>query len=108
MGMAKISTLLLFDRIFPFQKFHRILQVVDLFILVYSTISAIMIIFHCGPLRGAWDPTIKPDCVDLSKFTVFMGSMNVFTDFPPVVASAAATVETSDAPRDQDTNDWSL
>ena len=81
MGLVKISTLLLFGRIFPVQKFHLILRAVGLFISVYSTISVIIMIFQCRPLKGAWDPTIKPDCVPLSNFLIFMGSMNVLTDF---------------------------
>ena len=81
MGMVKISTLLLFDRIFPVQKFHRILQAVGLFISIYSSISVIVMIFQCRPVRGAWDPTVKADRIDLSNFWIFMSSMNVFTDF---------------------------
>lgn len=80
-GMVKISTLLLFGRIFPLQKFHRILRAVGLFISIYSVISTTIMIFHCRPLRGAWDPTVEPDCMDLSKLLIFMGSMNVLTDF---------------------------
>ena len=81
MGLVKISTLLLFGRIFPVQKFHLILRAVGLFISVYSLISVIIMIFQCRPLKGAWDPTIKPDCIPLSNFLIFMGSMNVLTDF---------------------------
>ena len=81
MGMVKISTLLLFGRIFPIQKFHRILHAVGLFISVYSIISVIIMISQCRPLKGAWDPTFKLDCMPLSNFLIFMGSMNVLTDF---------------------------
>ena len=81
LGMVKISTLLLFGRIFPIQKFHHILRAVGLFISVYSIISVIVMIFQCRPLKGAWDPNIKPDCIDIGKLVVFMGSMNVLTDF---------------------------
>ena len=81
LGLIKISTLLLFDRIFPIQKFHRILQAVGLLILVYSTISMIVMIFQCRPLQGAWDPAVESVCIDLSKLVIFMGCMNVLTDF---------------------------
>ena len=80
MGMVKTSTLLLFGRIFQVAKFHRILWAVGLFISVYSIISVIVMIFACRPLKEAWDPTIKPDCIDLSKLVIVMGSMNVLTD----------------------------
>ena len=81
MGLVKISTLLLFGRIFPLQSFHRILQAVGLFISTYSIISVIVMIFQCRPVNGAWDPTTEPDCIDLSKLVIFMGTMNVLTDF---------------------------
>lgn len=81
MALVKISTLVLFGRIFPVQKFHLILRAVGLFISVYSTISVIIMVFQCRPLKGAWDPTIKADCIPLSDFLIFMGSMNVLTDF---------------------------
>lgn len=80
MGMVKTSTLLLFGCIFPIQKFHHILRAVGLFISVYSIISVIVMICKCRPLKGAWDSTIKPDCIDLGKLVIFMGSMNVLTD----------------------------
>ena len=80
MAMVKTSTLLLFGRIFQAQKFHRILWAVGLFISVYSIISVIIMIFPCRPLKGAWDPTIKSECIDLSTPVIFMGSMNVLTD----------------------------
>ena len=78
--MIKISTLLLFDRVFPVQKFHRILWVVGLLVSAYTLIAMIIMIFQCKPLSGAWDPTIKSDCIDLSLVIIFMGCMNVLTD----------------------------
>ena len=80
MGLVKISTLLLFGRIFTIQKFHLILRAVGLFISVYSTISVFMMIFQCRPLNGAWDSTVNPNCINLTNFLIFMGSMNVLTD----------------------------
>lgn len=81
MGIVKISTLLLFARIFLGQKFKCILGAVGLFISAYSIISIIAMIFQCRPLNGAWDKTIKAECIDDSKVMIFMGSMNVLTDF---------------------------
>ena len=79
--MVKISTLLLFGRIFPVQKFHLILRAVGLFISLYCIISVVIMVFQCRPSKGAWNPTIKSDCIDINKFLIFMGSMNVLTDF---------------------------
>ena len=80
MGLVKISTLLLYGRIFPGPKFHHILRAVGLFISVYSIISVITMIFQCRPLKGAWNPNFEADCINLEKFYISMGSMNVLTD----------------------------
>ena len=81
LGMVKISTLLLFARIFPSHYFHRILWAVGLFISIYTMIAMIVMIFQCRPLNAAWDLSINSDCIDLSKLFIVMGSMNVLTDF---------------------------
>ena len=80
-GVIKISTLLLFARIFPCQKFKRILWAVGLFISTYITISVITTVFQCRPVNGLWDLTVKSECVDISKLGIVVGSMNVLTDF---------------------------
>ena len=77
----KISTLLLFARIFPGQKFKRMLWAVGIFISTYSAIMILAMIFQCRPINRVWDPTIKADCIDISKVWTVMASMNVLTDF---------------------------
>lgn len=80
-GVVKISTLLLFARIFPSQKFRRMLLAVGVFISTYSAVMVIMLIFQCRPVNRAWDPTVKADCIDVSKVLTVIASMNVLTDF---------------------------
>lgn len=79
-GAVKIGTLLLFARIFPGQKFRRMLWAVGLFILTYSTIMVITITFQCRPINRAWDPTVKAECIEINKVFIVMGSVNVLTD----------------------------
>ena len=81
MGAIKISTLLLFARIFPGQKFQRMLWAVGLFISTYSSIMVIAMIFQCRPLNRVWDPTVKAECIEINKVWIVMGSLNVVTDF---------------------------
>ncbi|KAM0799823.1 hypothetical protein BDR22DRAFT_890101 [Usnea florida] len=80
-GIVKISTLLLFARIFPGQKFKRMLWAVGIFISTYSAIMVLAMIFQCRPINRVWDSTIKADCIDTSKVWIVMASMNVLTDF---------------------------
>lgn len=80
-GVVKISTLLMFARIFPTQKFKRILWIVGLFISTYSTIMVITTIFQCRPVKKVWDQTTQGDCIDIRKVWIVMASMNVLTDF---------------------------
>lgn len=80
-GVVKISTLLLFARIFPGPKFKRMLWAVGLFISTYSAVMVITMIFQCKPVNRVWDPTVQADCIDISKVWIVMASMNVLTDF---------------------------
>ena len=80
-GVVKISTLFLFARIFPGQKFKRMLWAVGIFVSIYSTIMVVTMIFQCRPLNRVWDPTVKAKCIDTSKVWIVMASMNVLTDF---------------------------
>lgn len=79
--MIKISTLVLFSRIFPGRKFNRMLWAVGLFVSIYSTVMVTTMIFQCRPIKRVWDPTVKAKCIDISKIFIVMGSMNVLTDF---------------------------
>ncbi len=80
-GVVKISTLLLFARIFPSRKFKRMLWAVGLFISTYSAIMVITMIFQCRPIERVWNPVVKAECIDTSKVWILMASMNVLTDF---------------------------
>lgn len=80
-GIVKISTLLLFARIFPGKKFKRMLWAVGLFISTYSAVMVITMIFQCRPVNRVWDATVKAECIDISKVWIVMASMNVLTDF---------------------------
>lgn len=80
-GVIKVSTLLLFARIFPNQKLKRIFWAVGLFISTYITITVFIMAFQCNPVNGFWNLTIKSECVDISKLGIVVGSLNVLTDF---------------------------
>lgn len=79
-GVVKISTLLLFARIFPGKNFKRMLWAVGLFISTYSAIMVLTMIFQCRPINRVWNPLVEADCIDTSKVWIVMASMNVLTD----------------------------
>ena len=85
-AFVKISTCLLFRRIFPSKTFHRVLFVLAGLIATYSLITVFASIFQCRPIRGAWDPSVKADCINIELVWEIMGGMNVFTDLALLVA----------------------
>ena len=80
-GTIKISTLLLFARIFPSRNFTRILWAVGLFISTYSTIMILLLIFQCKPIKGYWNSDPEADCISNAKVFIAMASLNTITDF---------------------------
>ena len=79
-GAVKISTLLLFARIFPGRKLRRGLWAIGLFVSTYTALMVIIGIFHCSPIKGAWDPTVEAKCIQIRLFYMVMAGMNVLTD----------------------------
>lgn len=77
---VKISTLLLFGRIFPGRQFHRILWAVGIFVATYSAIQMLCAIFQCRPIRAAWETSIKGQCIEINLVFMVLGGMNVLTD----------------------------
>lgn len=65
---VKISVLLLYRRIFPGEKFRKILWLVGSFILCYTVTQELATILQCIPISGAWDPTVhvKAKCIQLN------------------------------------------
>ena len=83
---AKISTLLLFARIFPARNFRRVLWAIGIFVLMYTAIVMIVGIFQCRPIEGAWNPTIGAHCIDIKSAWMTISSMNVLTDVAIIIA----------------------
>ena len=76
---VKVSVLLFYRRIFPNPRFLIILQIVGGFIICYSAVQLLVFIFQCRPIRGAWDPFIKADCVKINDSFIVMGAFDVLT-----------------------------
>ena len=80
-GIIKISTLLLFARVFQSRSFIRILWAVGLFISTYTLIVMLLIIFECKSIKGFWDSNLEAGCMSDTKVLIAMESLNVTTDF---------------------------
>ena len=83
---VKISTCLLFRRIFPSQCFHRFLCLVTVLISLYSLITIFASIFQCKPIRASWDPSVKGSCINIELVWEIMGGMNVLSDLALLIA----------------------
>ena len=79
-AVVKISTLLLYARIFHGRTFKYVLWATGLFISTYSTILIILMLLQCRPLNKLWDHTVNGKCFELKKPWMVMGSLNVLTD----------------------------
>ena len=79
---VKFSVLLLYHRIFPSERFRKILWIVGGIILCYTIALEACIMFQCSPISGVWDPAVhaRAKCIPLHVVTVSMASMNVLTD----------------------------
>lgn len=77
---VKFSILLLYHRIFPGTKFKVILWAVAVFVSCYTVAGTLVVIFQCVPVRSDWDPSIKPDCVNLDAELIAIGVLNSLTD----------------------------
>ena len=42
--------------------------------------TVLTIIFECTPIKKLWNPTIPGHCVDITKFFLATGSLNVVLD----------------------------
>ena len=76
---VKISVLLFYRRIFPSPCFHIVLRIVGGFIMCYSLVQVLLFIFQCRPVRGAWDPFVKAECVRIDVVFIVMSAFNVLT-----------------------------
>lgn len=81
MAAVKISTLLLFARIFPDPKFKRFLWAIGIFVSTCTAINLLVDLFQCKPVQGAWNSSLDADCIQIKSVAMVMGAMNVLTDF---------------------------
>ena len=80
MAVVKISTLLLYARIFPGQTFKYVLWATGLFVSTYSTALIITMLLQCRPLSKLWDNNVNGKCIEVDIVWMVTSSLNVLTD----------------------------
>ena len=81
--MVKLSTLLLFGRIFhqPSARFRCCLYTTHVFLALWTWGSFFSAIFRCIPVQSFWSPTIPGKCPHAMVGRVVTASLNSATDF---------------------------
>ena len=76
---VKVSILLLYRSLFPTHKFHIVIGLVGILIVVWSFMSLCVAIFACWPISGNWDPKITT-CINEGLFFLVAALINIITD----------------------------
>ena len=90
MAFIKISTLLLYLRIFPGRQFRLWLWSVGLFVAIYTGVQVLGSIFQCRPIRKAWDPLVEGQCIQVDLLYLICGGLNPLMDIMILVAPMPA------------------
>jgi hypothetical protein len=78
--VIKMSILSLYARIFPQERFNRILLVLGAFIIAYSLATVFADIFQCVPISSLWDATEPTFCMNYPALIISTGVVNTVTD----------------------------
>ena len=77
---VRLSTLLLYHRIFPVVRLRTILWIIAGFSICYCIVQCSIVIFACRPIRAAWDINVKGTCIPVNIAFMGMGAFNALTD----------------------------
>ncbi|KAG4434880.1 hypothetical protein IFR05_009640 [Cadophora sp. M221] len=87
---VKLSILLLYLRLSPYQSFRIMVWIVVTTTVIYSFLGSFQFVFNCQPIAKNWDPTItKGKCIDVPRILMAHGSVNVTTDVAMLVLPIA-------------------
>ncbi|KUJ10782.1 uncharacterized protein LY89DRAFT_787162 [Mollisia scopiformis] len=77
---AKASLLLLYHRIFPDERFKRIVQACMAFVGLHGVIFIIVILFQCLPLASIWNHAIEGHCANLQAIAYAGAAFSILED----------------------------
>ena len=78
---VKLSVIFLYHRIFPVHGLHIAFWIVGTVVVCFGIITDFSAVFACVPVKGSWDPAIRPYCINFNVLLILHGSQNVVTDF---------------------------
>ncbi|KAM0437788.1 hypothetical protein ACHAPT_002153 [Fusarium lateritium] len=79
-NLTKISILLLYLRIFVQRWFRISCYTLIALISCYMIATAASSVWQCKPIRGAWDKSTKPTCINLTKNWYANAGFSIATD----------------------------
>ncbi|OBT61625.1 hypothetical protein VE03_08860 [Pseudogymnoascus sp. 23342-1-I1] len=79
-GLAKVSILLLYLRIFPDIKFRRIIHVALVWMACRTIIFVCVVVFQCIPVAHSWDQSVAGKCADQQAFVYAGAAVSIFED----------------------------
>ncbi|KAJ3534469.1 hypothetical protein NM208_g7528 [Fusarium decemcellulare] len=79
-NLTKISILLLYLRIFVQQWFRFCCFTLMAFITCYMIATTASSIWQCSPIRGAWDKSVQPTCINLTRNWYANAGFSIATD----------------------------
>lgn len=93
MALTKISTLLLYKRIFNNTVMHKVVMCGLAFLVCWAVTLCFLLPMVCMPVAAFWDPSVEGFCLDNGTIWYVMAGVNVVTDFTvfslpiPVISS---------------------
>ncbi|KAL9593971.1 MAG: hypothetical protein Q9179_005614 [Wetmoreana sp. 5 TL-2023] len=78
---AKYSILAFYHRIFPVPHFRRILYIIAAVVTCFLVSGDLVCLFQCIPVHSFWDVDVPGYCINIDRFFIGIGSVNVVLDF---------------------------
>ncbi|KAL8718843.1 MAG: hypothetical protein Q9225_004069 [Loekoesia sp. 1 TL-2023] len=78
---AKYSILAFYYRIFSILQFRRMLYINAGLVTCYVVSVDLVCLFQCTPVHSFWDVGVQGNCVNIDRFFIASGSVNVVLDF---------------------------
>jgi hypothetical protein len=79
-ALTKLAIISQYLRFIPDKSFRAALYGISVIILGLFITGVFVTIFQCRPVRGAWNFTIEPVCVDYVTYLYASSAVNVATD----------------------------
>ncbi|OBT41626.1 hypothetical protein VE00_07847 [Pseudogymnoascus sp. WSF 3629] len=79
-GLAKVSILFLYLRIFPDRQFRRIIHIALVWMACRTVIFVCVVVFQCIPVAVSWDQSVVGKCADQQAFVYAGAAVSIFED----------------------------